>query len=71
MNLDLRTGVGGKHCDAYQADGTTAFLEENGRIRLWGYVPALGEFLRVVTLAGGLTVHNVFSDRSYQKDREL
>ena len=44
--------------------------EENGRIRMWGYVPALGKYLRVVTLDDGLTVHNAFPDRSYKEDRE-
>ena len=44
--------------------------EENGRIRMWGYVPAFGKYLRVVTLADGLTVHNAFPDRRYKEVEE-
>ena len=39
--------------------------EQSGRIRYWGYVAALGKYLRVVTLADGETVHNAFPDRRY------
>ena len=35
------------------------------RVRFWGYIPALGRWLRVVTLEDGETVHNVFPDRNF------
>ena len=41
--------------------------EPNGRIRHWGFVPELGRYLRVVTLADGETVHNAFPDRDYAR----
>jgi len=44
--------------------------QPNGRLRFWGAVvdPRDGKtrFLRVVTLADGVTVHNVFFDRNFK-----
>ena len=38
-----------------------------GRIRFWGSIPELGgRYLRVVTLADGLTIHNAFPDRRFK-----
>jgi hypothetical protein len=34
-------------------------------MRRWGYIRALGRYLRVVTLADGETVHNAFPDRRF------
>ena len=39
---------------------------EDGRIRHWIFVPELGKYLRVVTLADGITVHNAFPDRRFK-----
>lgn len=39
--------------------------QTDGRIRHWRFVPELGRFLRVVTLADGETVHNAFPDRDF------
>jgi len=39
--------------------------QADGRVRLWGYVPSLGRWLRVVTLEDGETVHNAFLDRNF------
>ena len=38
--------------------------QPDGRVRSWGYIPALGRFLRVVTLEDG-TVHNALPDRDF------
>jgi len=40
-------------------------IQSDGRIRLWGYIPELKHYLRVVTLGDGKTVHNAFPDRGY------
>jgi hypothetical protein len=37
----------------------------DGRIRHWIYVPEPGKFLRVVTLADGVALHNAFPDRRF------
>jgi hypothetical protein len=44
-------------------------LQQDGRIRHWGYVDELGgRALRVITLADGITVHNAFPDRDFEED---
>ena len=40
--------------------------QPDGRLRHWGFVPALQRWLRVVTLPDGKTVHNAFLDRSFK-----
>jgi hypothetical protein len=38
--------------------------QEGNRRRFWALIPELGNrYLRVVTLADGLTIHNAFLDR--------
>lgn len=39
-------------------------VQPDGRIRFWGYIPALGRYLRVVVLPDG-AVHNAFPDRDF------
>ena len=39
----------------------------DNRCRFWGMVPGLGgRYLRVVTLADRITVHNAFPDRGFR-----
>jgi hypothetical protein len=45
-------------------------MQSDGRIRFWGWVPQLNHWLRVITLADGETVHNVFPDRNYHPGRQ-
>ena len=41
--------------------------QENNRYRFWGEVPELkGRYLRVVTLADKVTIHNAFPDRRFK-----
>jgi hypothetical protein len=40
-------------------------IQPDGRRRLWGFVPGLNRWLRVVVLEDGETVHNAFLDRSF------
>ena len=44
---------------------TRRLLQPDGRYRCWGWLPATGKWLRVITLADGKTAHNVFFDRSF------
>ncbi len=40
--------------------------QPDGRYRFWGLVPELGgRYLRVITLADRVTVHNAFPDRRF------
>lgn len=41
-------------------------IQEDGRIRHWGYVKEIDKFLRVVTLEDGITIHNAFPDRNFR-----
>ncbi len=44
-------------------------LQQDGRIRHWGYVDELGgRALRVITLADGITVHNACPDRDFEEE---
>jgi hypothetical protein len=45
------------------------WVERQGddRVRYWVYIPDLGRFLRVVTLADGETIHNAFPDRRFRR----
>jgi len=41
--------------------------QEGDRFRFWAAVPSLGgRFLRVITLADKLTIHNAFLDRRFR-----
>jgi len=43
-------------------------VQEDGRIRFWGFVPEYGEkAIRVVTLEDGETIHNAFPDTGYAR----
>jgi hypothetical protein len=39
--------------------------QADGRVRYWAYIPRLQSYIRVVTLADGETVHNVFKDSDF------
>ena len=39
--------------------------QPDGRVRHWIFIPEIGQYLRVVTLADGETVHNAFPDRNF------
>jgi len=41
-------------------------VQSDGRIRLWGFAPSLGAYLRVVLLSDGETVHNAFIDEDFE-----
>jgi hypothetical protein len=41
--------------------------QEHNRFRFWAAVPELnGRFLRVITLADKITIHNAFPDRKFR-----
>ena len=41
--------------------------QADGRVRHWAYIPHLGTYIRVITLADGYTVHNVFKDSDFSE----
>ena len=53
-------------CVAVVAAPVRVESQEGNRFRFWASVPALGgRFLRVITLADKLTIHNAFPDRRF------
>ena len=42
-------------------------VQENGKMKFWGYIEELGKHIRVVTLEDGETVHTAFPDRNYKE----
>ena len=41
-------------------------IQDNGRVRRWGFITEAGKYLRVVTEPDGETVHNAFFDRRFK-----
>ncbi len=49
------------------ANPVSEVVQQDGRIRRWGFVPeSNNRVLRVVLLPDGETVHNAFFDRSFR-----
>lgn len=44
-------------------------VQDDGRMRRWGYVEALERHVRVVLLPDGKTLFNAFIDSGYKPDR--
>ena len=40
-------------------------IQPDGRVRHWSFLPKLQRYLRVVTLADRITIHNAFFDRNF------
>jgi hypothetical protein len=43
-------------------------IQSDRRIRKWGRITETGQFLRVILLEDGETVHNAFFDRSFREN---
>jgi len=41
-------------------------VQPDGRVRFWYYVARVDRWLRIVTLADRVTVHNAFFDRGFR-----
>ena len=52
--------------DALENPARREIQADDGRIRHWIWVEELGHYLRVVTLADGVTIHNAFPDRRFR-----
>ena len=67
--LPKRTYIQREWCGEALKFPTRKEVQSDGRIRHWIFVKELGKYLRVVTLADGITVHNAFPDRNYQEEK--
>ncbi len=54
-------------CLALMKDKRYSEIQEDGRIRLWGYIEEENKYLRLVLLEDGQTVHNAFFDRDFNE----
>lgn len=53
-------------CEAAITNPIRREIQTDGRIRHWIFVSELNQYLRVVTLADGMTIHNAFPDRNFK-----
>lgn len=53
-------------CQAALKNPIRREVQPDGRIRYWVWVEEIGRYLRVVTLADGVTLHNAFPDRRFK-----
>jgi len=53
-------------CQAALSNPIRREIQPDGRIRYWVWVEEIGRYLRVVTLADGVTLHNAFPDRRFK-----
>lgn len=61
-----------EYCFRIIANPVAKQVQDDGRIRFWGYVPELGDkvgnkAIRVRTLADGETIMNAFPDRNFRR----
>ncbi|PSQ91716.1 MAG: hypothetical protein BRD52_07245 [Bacteroidetes bacterium SW_4_67_19] len=45
-------------------------VQEDGRIRVWGWVDDLGFYVRVILLSDGETLPNAFRDSNFTRKRK-
>ena len=54
-------------CERVVADHIEERQQADGKFQMWGYVPEVERYLRVVTLEDRETIDNAFFDRSYER----
>ena len=64
--LFKRTYLSKEICEKIVAEPLSSEIQEDGRIRYWGFVKELDKYIRVVVLEDGETIHNAFMDRNYR-----
>ena len=64
--LFKRTYLSKEICEKIVAEQLSSEIQEDGRIRYWGFVKELDKYIRVVVLEDGETIHNAFMDRNYR-----
>jgi hypothetical protein len=62
-----RPGIRREWCEQVLRSPDFTEVQENGRVRHWGFVEEIGKYLRVVTLEDGETVHNAMPDRNFTR----
>ena len=58
-----RSGIKDEWIERVIAHPETTVVQDDGRIRKWGWIGEENRYLRVILLEDGETVHNAFFDR--------
>ncbi len=64
---EKRSYIKREWCEEILRNPDQTEVQENGRIRYWGYVAEIEKYLRIVTLEDGETVHNAMPDRNFTR----
>ncbi len=64
---EKRSYIKREWCEEILRNPEQTEVQENGRIRYWGYVAEIEKYLRIVTLEDGETVHNAMPDRNFTR----
>jgi hypothetical protein len=67
--LKKRTYLKPEWCINIIKNNSNKTVQDDGRIKYWGYIESANKFLRVVTLKDGKTLHNAFFDRNYKENK--
>jgi len=67
--LKKRTYLKPEWCVNIIKTGSNKTVQDDGRIKYWGYIESANKYLRVVTLEDGKTLHNAFFDRNYKENK--
>jgi hypothetical protein len=65
--LRKRPNIKREWCERALSQPVYREAQPDGRIRHWILIPEIGQYLRVVTLEDGETVHNAFPDRGFKE----
>ncbi len=64
-----RGGITPQLCEEIVERAEYTEVQENGRVRFWGYVPARSLYVRVIALSDRETLFNAFWDESFTRRR--
>jgi hypothetical protein len=70
LKVSNRSEITAEMCEQVVAEAKYARQQGDGRWQVWGYVPELDYYIRVITDAGREELHNAFKDRNFTRSRE-
>ena len=62
-----RAGIKLEWIESVNRRPLTVQIQQDGRVRKWGYIEEVGKYLRIILLEDGETLHNAFFDRDFQE----
>lgn len=64
-----REGITAELCERVVREAGYTELQEDGRMRFWGFVSERGLWVRVITLPDGESLFNAFWDENFSRKR--